>query len=196
MIKVIAQIVFITLIMSTSSFASTYDLEVNASCSALEARFNATLPLERGFLSTGIGAIYNDDDYKIADTKLTLGNGILLPELRLNVGVKGVVGNIERDHTDGDLMAVGFLFSAHYPIPPTISPIPIGISAGASFAPDPLCFLDSDKYLEVRTSLDFRIVKNGAIILGYRYIQVRLDDNNGHWEMSDATLFVGYQLRY
>jgi len=196
MIKIIVPIVFITLIMSTSSFASTYDLEVNASCSALEARFNATLPLERGFLSTGIGAIYNDDDYKIADMKLALGDGMLLPDLRFQLGLKGVLGSIEKDHTDGDLMAVGFLFSVKYSIPETISPIPIDISAGASFAPDPLCFLDSDKYLEVRTSLDFRVVKNGAIILGYRYIEVRLDDNHGHWDMSDATLFVGYQLRY
>jgi hypothetical protein len=196
MIKMTVQIVFITLIMSTSSFASTYDLELNASYSALEARFNATLPLERGFLSTGIGAIYNDDDYKIADMKLALGDGILLPELRFKLGLKGVLGRLERDHTDSDLMAVGFLFSVKYSIPQTISPIPIDISAGASFAPDPLCFLDSDKYLEVRTNLDFCIGRNGAIILGYRYIAVRLDDNNGHWDMSDATLFVGYQLRY
>jgi hypothetical protein len=196
MIKIIVPIIFITLIMSTSSFASPYDLEVNASCSALEARFNATLPLDRGFLSTGIGAIYNDDDYKIADMKLTLGDGILLPELRFQLGLKGVLGNLERDHSDGDLMAVGLLLSVKYSIPQTISPIPIDISAGASLAPDPLCFLDSDKYLEVRTSIDFCPVKSGAIILGYRYIEVRLDDDNGHWDMSDSTLFVGYQLRY
>ena len=194
--KVIAQIVFITIIMSSVSFADIYDLEVNVGHSVLEARFNATLPLEKGFLKTGIGAIYNDDDYKIADVKLTLSNGILLPELRYNLGFKGVLGNIEKDPKDGDLMAIGFLLSVKYTIPEAISPIPIDVSVGLSFAPDPLCFSDSDRYLEVRTSLDLCIAKNGAIILGYRYIKVRLDDNYGQWEMSDATLFVGYKIRY
>ncbi len=194
--KIIGQIVFITIIMSSVSFASIYDLELNASHSAIEARFNATLPLEQGFLTTGIGAIYRDDDYKIADMKLALGKGILLPELRFNLGFKGVVGNIEKDYKDGDLIAIGFLFSGKYTIPKTISPIPIDVSVGLSLAPDPLCFSDSDRYLDFRSSLDFRIVENGAIILGYRYIKVHLDDDHGQWEMSDATLFVGYKIRY
>ena len=194
--KIIGQIVFITIIMSSVSFASIYDLELNASHSAIEARFNATLPLEQGFLTTGIGAIYRDNDYKIADMKLALGKGILLPELRFNLGFKGVLGNIEKDYKDGDLIAIGFLFSGKYTIPESISPIPIDVSVGLSLAPDPLCFSDSDSYLEVRTSLDFCVVKNGAIILGYRYIKVHLDDDHGQWEMSDATLFVGYKIRY
>jgi len=193
--KIIGQIL-IKIIMSGTSFASIYDLEVNASNSALEARFNASLPLEKGFLKTGIGAIYNDDDYKIADVKLTLSNEILLPELRYNLGFKGVLGNIEKNYKEGDLMAIGFLFSLKYTIPEAILPIPIDVSAGFSLAPDPLCFSDSDRYLEVRTSLDFCIAKNGAITLGYRYIKVRLDDNHGQWEMSDGTFFVGYRLRY
>ena len=194
--KIMGQIVFITMIMANVSFASTYSLEVNASHSALEARFGATLPLEQGFLTTGIGAAYSDDHYKIADVKLTVRKGIFLPELKFDVGFRGVLGNVEKDYRDGDLMAIGLLFSGQYTIPETISPIPIDISAGFSLAPDPLCFKDSDRYLAFRASLDFCIVKNGAIILGYRYIKVRLDDNHGQWEMSDGTLFVGYQLRY
>ena len=182
--------------MSNVSFASIYDLEVNAGSSTLEARFNATLPLEKGFLSTGLGAIYNDDDYKIADMKLALSNEILLPELRFNLGFKGLWGNIEKDYKDGDLMAIGLIFSGKYTIPRSISTIPVDISAGVSLAPDPLCFLDSDSYLEFRTSLDLSIVKKGEIILGYRYIKVRYDDDHGRWKMSDKTFFVGYQLRY
>lgn len=194
--KIIGLVVFITIIMSGVSFASTYYLEVNAGHSALEARFGATLPLEQGFLTTGIGAIYSDDDYKIANVKLTLGKEVLLPELRFDLGFKGVLGNIERDYKDGDLMAVGLLFSGRYTVPEAISALPIDVSVGFSLAPDPLCFKDSDRYLEVRTSLDFCIVKNGAIVLGYRYIKARLDDNHGQWEMSEGTLFAGYQLRY
>lgn len=194
--KIIGQIVIITIIMSRVSFASIYDLEVNAGHSALEARFHATLPLEQGFLTTGMGAVYRDDHYKIANLKLALSKPMLLPELRFSLGCKGLLGHIEKDHEDADLMALGLLFAGKYTIPETISPMPIDVSVGFSLAPDPLCFLDSHRYLEVRTSLDFCIAESGAIILGYRYIEVRLDDNHGAWETSDATLFVGYQLRY
>ena len=194
--KIIGQIVFIIMITSGISFASTYELEVNAGHSAIEGRLDRTTTIEKGLLTTGIGAVYNDDDYKIANVKLTLGNGICLPELKFNLGFKGLLGNIEKDNKDGDLMAVGFLFLGKYSIPETISPMPIDVSLGFSYAPDSLCFLDSDRYLDFRTSLDFRIVKNAAIILGYRYIKVRFDDNRGRWEMSADAVFLGYQLRF
>ena len=194
--KVIGQIIFFTLIIASVSFASTYDLELNVGHSVLEARFNATLPLEKNFLTTGIGAIYNDDYYKIVDVKLALSGEAFLPELRFNLGVKGVLGNTEKDHLEGDLRAISLLFSGRYTIPQTMLPFPIDISAGFSLAPDALCFSDSDRYLDVRTSLDFHIVKNEAIILGYRYIEVRLDTNQGQWEMSDGTVFVGYRMMY
>ena len=194
--KIIGQIVFIIMITSGISFASTYELEVNAGHSAIEGRLDRTTTIEKGLLTTGIGAVYNDDDYKIANVKLTLGNGISLPELKFNLGFKGLLGNIEKDNKDGDLMAVGFLFLGKYSIPETISPIPIDVSVGFSYAPDSLCFLDSDRYLDFRASLDFRIVKNAAIILGYRYIKVRFDDNRGRWEMSDDAVLIGYQLRF
>jgi hypothetical protein len=194
--KIIVQIVFIALLTSTPSFAGIYELEVTASRSDLEARYRADLPLDKGILSTGLGAIYRNDDYKIADMKLTLGKELWAPGLWLHLGLKGVVGEVERDQKKGDLTAVGVLVSARYPIPPTISPLPLGVSAGVSFAPEPLCFSDAERYIDVRTSLDFRIVKNGEILLGYRYIYARLQDNRGKWNISDATLFLGYRLSY
>ncbi|HUU41657.1 MAG TPA: YfaZ family outer membrane protein [Desulfatiglandales bacterium] len=194
--KIMAQALFFTIIMSNISFASIYDLEVNAGRSALEARFNATLPLEKGFFTTGIGAVYNNDDYKIGDMKLALSKEILLPELMFSFGLKGLWGNIEEDNKDGDLMAIGLAISGKYIISEKILPFPVAISAGLSLAPDSLSFLDSDRYLDIRASLDCFIVENGAIVLGYRYIEVHLDDNDGYWEMSDETLFVGYQIKY
>ena len=194
--KIIVPIVFITLLIATTSSAGIYDLEVNASRSDLEARFNANLPLDKGIFSTGLGLIYRDNDYKIADMKLTLSKNLLAPELRLSLGLKGVLGNVERDQKEGDLMAVGVLVAAKYTIPQTISPLPIEVSAAVSFAPNPFCFSDSERYLEVRTGLGFPVVENGAIILGYRHIHARLDNNQGQWKISDAAFFVGYRLSY
>jgi len=182
--------------MTSVSFAGPYDLEVNVGSSVLEARFNATLPLEQNNLTTGIGVIYNDDDYKIADVKLALGGEAFLPELTFELGFKGLLGNMEKDYKDGDLMAVGFLLLGKYVIPEIILPIPVDVSAGFAFAPDPLCFSDSEKYLEFRTGLDFHIITNAIITLGYRYIKADFDNNYGQWDTSDGTLFIGYRMMY
>ncbi len=194
--KIIGQIVFFTVIISSVSFANTYDLEVNVGKSVLEARFNATLPLEENFLTTGVGAIYNEDDYKIIDAKLALSGEAFLPELTFDLGFKGLLGNMEKGHKDGDLMAVGFLLLGKYAIPEILLPIPVDFSVGFTFAPDPLCFSDSEKYLEVRTGLDFHIIKSGIITLGYRYINAHFDNNYGQWDTSDGIIFIGYRILY
>jgi hypothetical protein len=194
--KIIGQIVFFTLIIASVSFASTYDLELNVGHSVLEARFNATLPLEENFLTTGVGAIYNEDNYKIVDAKLALSGEAFLPELTFSLGFKGLLGNMEKGYKDGDLMAVGFLLSGKYAIPEIILPIPVDVSVGFTFAPDPLCFSDSEKYMEARAGLDFHIIESGIITLGYRYIKAYFDNNYGQWDMSDGTIFIGYRMMY
>ena len=195
--KVTGFIVFIAIITSGISFADTYDFRLSAGRSALEGRFDVTRNIDQGFLTAGIGAVYrnNSDDYKIADVKLTLGNEILVPGLRCDLGFKGLLGDVEKDHEDGDLMAIGFLLSAAYEIPKTVSPIPVELSAVVCASPEPLCFLDSERYLEIGTNLSFYIIKNGAIVLGYKYIKVRIDDDPGHWNMSDDVILIGFQLK-
>jgi hypothetical protein len=190
------QILFIALLTSAPSFAGIYELELTASGSDLEARYSADLPLDKGIFSTGLGAIYRNEDYKLADMKLTLGRELWAPGLLIHLGLMGVAGEVERDQKKGDLTAVGALVSARYPIPQTVAPLPIGVSAGISFAPDASCFSDSERYLDMRASLDFRVMKNGKILLGYRYIHARLHNSYGPWKISDATLFVGYRLHY
>jgi hypothetical protein len=194
--RFVIQIVFIMMIASTPSFADVYELELAASCSDLEARYRADLPLGKGMLSTGLGALYRNADYKIADMKLALGKELWAHGLRIQVGLKGVLGELERDQKKGDLSAVGIMVSARYPFPQTISTLPLGISAGASFSPEPFCFWDASRYIDLRTSLDFRVTNNGAILLGYRFIRTRFEDNREKWNISDERIFVGYRLRY
>jgi hypothetical protein len=194
--RYVIQIVFIALLASTPSFAGIYELELKASRRDLEVRYYADLPLGKGILSTGLGALYRNDNYKIADMKLTLGKELWESGLRFHLGLKGLAGEVEKDHNKGDLAAVGVLISAQYPVPQSISSLPLRVSAGVSFAPEPFCFSDTQRYIDVRTSLDFRVTKNGEMLLGYRYIRARLEDNRGKWNIIDGTLFLGYRLSY
>jgi hypothetical protein len=87
------------------------------------------------------------------------------------------------------------MLSAAYEIPRIISPIPVELSAAVCVSPKPLSFLDSERYLEIGTNLSFNIIRNGAIVLGYKYIKVRIDEDPGHWNMSDDVVFFGLQLK-
>jgi len=112
------------------------------------------------------------------------------------LGFKGLWGEIEENAEDGDLLAIGFLFSALYDIPETVSAIPIEVSACVSAAPDPLCFMDSDRYMDIRTSVGLHILENAAILVGYRHIQIHFNNDSENWKMSDDACFVGYRLKF
>ena len=196
--EIIGSIVFITIMTSGISFANPYQVEINASRSGLEARFDATRAAAQGTLTAGIGYMYenNHDDYKIGDVKLTLGDEIIVPGLRCDLGFKGLLGEVEKDDQDGDLMAIGFLLSAAYKTPKTLSPIPVEVSGSVCTAPAPLCFSDSERYLETRASVGFYVVGNGAIVLGYRHVKVRIDDDPKDWNMSDKVVSFGFRLGF
>jgi hypothetical protein len=192
----IGPVILLVLFASSISFAATHIIELNASQSTIEGVYDHRMPVEHGFLTVGVGALYSEDDYRIGHANFTLGDNISFANLRFDLGFKGVLGNVEKNNKDADLMAVAFLFSGTYTIPETLFPIPVDFSLILSMAPEPLCFLDSEGYIDFKASLDFRIVKNSAITFGYRYIETRLDCDNENWEKSDGTIFIGYQLTF
>lgn len=204
--KIIGSIVFITVIITSGvSFADNadnntdkYHLELGASSSGLEARFDVTLTRDQGYLTAGVGGVYedNDDEYKIVDVKFAFGSEMLIPRLTGELGFKGLLGDIEEDRRDGDLLAIGFMLSAAYEIPQTISPIPVEVSAGLVAAPSPLCFLDSERYMEIGLGLGFHIIENAAIVLGYKNIKVHIHEHHRHWTMRDDAVSIGFRLSF
>jgi hypothetical protein len=193
---IIGPAILLVLFLSSISYAATHIIELDASRETIEGSYAHKMPVEFGFLTAGIGALYSEDDYRIGHLGFTVGDGMPSAGLHFNLGFKGVIGNVEKNSNEADLMAIAFLFTGTFNIPETILPIPVDLSLKASMAPEPLCFSDSDRYMDLRASLDFRIVKNAAIILGYRYIETRLEKDNGKWEISDGTLLIGYQLEF
>lgn len=137
--------------------------------------------------------MYDDNDYKIADMKVALGSELLIPGLKCALGFKGLLGEIEFDNIDGDLGAIGFLLSVAYDIPKTVAIIPLQILAEVTAAPEPLCFIDSDKYVEMRASLGIHILENAAIIVVYKHIDIYFDKELANRKMSDDAVFDGYQ---
>ncbi|MFW6146828.1 MAG: YfaZ family outer membrane protein [Thermodesulfobacteriota bacterium] len=193
---IIAGLMFVFLLLTGVCYAGTNLIELNVSQSTIQAGYEHKMPVEYGFLTGGIGAQYSEDDYKIGELKFALGNVMSSAGLAFNLGFKGVLGNVEKGSEEADVMALCFLFEGTVTVPETLLPIPVDLSLDAAMAPDPLCFLDSDRYLDLKASLDFRIIRNAAVLIGYRYVETRVEQGSDNWEMSDGTIFIGYQLKF
>jgi hypothetical protein len=193
---IIPLVICMVLSLSSVSYAGTNLIELDVGQSMIAGRYEHKMPTEHGFLTGGVGALYNDDEYSIGEAKFTLGDGISSAGLAFNLGFKGVIGIVEENSQEADLMAVSFLFGGTFTIPETVLPIPVDFSFNLALAPEPLCFLESERYTDFRLSFDFKIIKNAAVILGYRHIETRVEEEAGNWKMSDGTLFIGYQLKF
>ena len=204
--KIIGSIVFITMIITSGiSFADNADnntdkfhFELSTSSSGLEARLDVTRTLDQGYLKAGAGGVYenNDDEYKIVDVKFVFGNEMLMDQLTCELGFKGLLGDIEEDRRDGDLAAIGFLLSAAYEIPKTVSPIPVEVSTSVCLAPSALSFLDSERYAEIGIGVGFQIIENAALVLGYKHIKVHIHEHHRHWTMRDDAVSIGLRLSF
>ena len=204
--KTMESLVFITIIIAsgisfaqnTDSNRDSFSFELGASSSGLEARFDARRPIEQGYLTAGLGGVIedNDEEYKILDAKVAFGSENLIPQLTVELGFKGFLGDIEEKDRDGDLGAIGFLLSAAYEIPKTVSPIPVEFSASACFAPSPLTFLDSERFSEIALGVGFYVIENAAVLLGYKHLNVHIHEHHRHWTMRDDALYIGLRLSY
>jgi hypothetical protein len=184
--------------ISFADNADKYHFELGASSSGLEARLDVTRTCDQGYLTAGVGGVYedNDDEYRIVDVKVVFGNEMLMDQLTCELGFKGLLGDIEEDRRDGDLAAIGFLLSAAYEIPKTVSPIPVEVSTSVCVAPGPLSFLDSERYGEIGIGVGFQIIENASIVLGYKHIKVHIHEHHRHWTMRDDAVSIGLRLRF
>ncbi len=196
--KRIKYIVIIMIIMMGVSYANASEFEINANQSAAEGR----LLISRQNVSAGIGVLYNDDKYTIGSAILSFVNTRLIEKLKFSIGFKGLMGTVKKRSGDVDLSAAGFLLSMGYDIPKLEiyynMPLDFEFLAELCLAPSPLCFGDSDGYVELKTGLGLHVLgeKKGTLIVGYRTMETRFDETFNNWKMSDSAVFFGYRFTF
>jgi len=67
-----------------------------------------------------------------------------------------------------------------------------------SFAPTPVCFGDGEQYMEAKLSLGIDLFGDGRgfIVLGGRYVNLRLNKYSESWDASGSSVFLGFKLRF
>lgn len=108
-------------------------------------------------------------------------------ELAAGLGVRGVY--IGRDHDSGGAVALGGQAEARYP-----GFERFGLSVYGYYAPEILSFGEFDQYYEIGTALDYQVIKNASIYIGYRNVNLELE--NGGEITADNGLHGGFRLSF
>lgn len=188
-------VALLALVLPRTSLAQNLTAEIDANSSDIELKIGHDFPLYENTAEIGFGVSYSDD-FLISNVNFVLKGQVFVPELTLGLGFKGTVGEVEIHNVDYDLRAIGFLVLGEYDFGEKFLNLPIRASASLSVAPDPLCFSDTDRYLEFSTGIYLYVVRNGAIGIVYRSFEARFDVASGKPKDSDDAVLLGFTLGF
>ncbi len=138
------------------------------------------IQLESGYYITA-NMLNLDEGFTAGDDATLFGVGAYIKNsvigtegLDMAFGLKGEFGDIG----DGKLAAVPIMMALSYRLPIEYYnyTTPTTFNASFLYAPSPLAFSDSDKYLEYRLFLEIEMINHIDVTFGYRYIDVDMND--------------------
>lgn len=109
-------------------------------------------------------------------------------DLAAGLGVRGVY--IGRDHDSGGALAVGGQAEARFP-----GYERVGFTVYGYYAPEVLSFGEFDQYYEVGTAIDYQVLKDASVYVGYRNVNVKLEAGGGDIT-ADNGLHAGLRLSF
>ena len=99
------------------------------------------------------------------------------------LGLKGLVAD-----ADKDMSVVAFGIFVEYAFYDALN-----INASYHYAPEVLTFSGGKNYKETRIALDYELVNNGFITVGYRDIETEFDDSNVNF---DDSAYAGFKFKF
>lgn len=194
----IAPVLILILILPASAFAqnrSDIGLQVNGS--AFEVLGGTEFSVTPGQMRLDGNVVYEDDDYKMLGIAVTIGDTAITPGLTGRLGFRGVYGEFERPGKDSHLLSTAFVMKLEYDLSSAFIThyIPVTLNAGLNFAPSPLCYDDTDRYLEFTGGAEWWVIENAALMLNFRYIDVEFDDPV-QWDESYSSAYGGIKFRF
>lgn len=195
-IRLALTLLLIILFFPKISSGENISVEVNTNSSDLEAKIDYRLDFYESNIDIGAGTIYSSDDYFFSNLNFAIKDEVFIPGLTFGLGLKGVVGEAEIKNKDFNLLAISFLAVGEYDFRNDFPGLPVVVSTSISLAPRPLCFLESERYLEFTGAVYVYLIENGAVVVGYRSISARFEKSSDEEKKSDDGLFFGIKLNF
>ena len=146
-----------------------------------------------GHTDVDVGFMYTEsNDVMILGGVELMGEaGSQAPGLHLGVGVKGY--GVSLDSGD-DIGAVALGGKAWY-VPPQFNRM--GVVGQLYYAPDITTFGDADRFWDVSGRVEYEVLPEAAIYVGYREVQARVDSNNTRQDVDlDKGWHIGLRMSF
>ncbi len=196
LLKIITCLFFFSFVFAATSHAVQYELEMNVNHETFEGALTYSTPLDNNNFNARFNYIYKEDKYKKGSGELLLSNQVLDDKLTFNLGFNSIYGEIMDLHKDPKISNVGFVFGLEYTLPDHNLPIPVVLANKASLAPEPICFENTKSHFQYRANLDFKILNNAGITMGYRYFRTNFENGFEKDDYSEQSVFIGYKLTF
>ncbi len=178
-----------------------YSIEINGNSSAFEGRLGLRMPILPNSVFFGLNGLTSDEDFYLISTEVSYGNLMLDEKLNLDIGLKGMWGEGEKDNISEDITAIGLMIRAEYDLPDIeISYdryIDLDMFGELSLSPEPLTFGDGISIMDSRFGIHINLAQNkrSAILLGYRYVSMEFEGISD-WEKSEGSGYIGFRIRF
>lgn len=171
-----------------SSGAAASELGLNLSDEALELDYSAT-PTAGGAM-LGAGLIRQEDDNLIGDLSLHLVDNAGSETQPVQVGLGGKLVLIDTEVPSGGALAIGAFGRFNLSTANRLA-----IAGAIHYAPEVTTFSDVEEYMEYSLRIEYEVLRNASIYLGYRRVRADFDITTDSVTL-DRGLHFGMHFRF
>ncbi len=176
--------------------AEMFNCQLNVNSSDLEGKIEGQVYQYQADLFAGAGFLFSKNDYWVGNVNVTVRDSVLSPALNVGLGLKGIMGRADYDYADFSAYALGFMILGEYDFRKDYTQWPVSISTGFTIAPSVLSFGDTDRYIDGNVTVYGHIMKNAAILVGYRYTDMRFKTRLYRAKKADDAVFIGARFSF
>jgi hypothetical protein len=191
-------VVLLLIFQANLSNAQSFMAFLNAGSSTVQAGLDVNHTLDQGYVRSGLSGIYTNRDkreYKIVEGHLTIGNEVVIEGLTGELGIKGLLGSVDKGFGNKELGCLAFTLGGTYQLPKAVFPVTTKIFTGIDWTPSPLAFIDTDRYFDFKLGVDVFLVKNAAMEFSYQHYNIGMN-NPRDWDLKDNVFTVGVKLQF
>jgi hypothetical protein len=140
-------------------------------------------------LNYGFEHFYRDegDSINISNINLHARGQTVIANLPATVDIGAEATYMKEGNFKGSAIAFGANLRMNLPTAPGVS-----LEGRAHYAPDIVAFGDSDRFLRLRTQVNYRVIQNADISAGYQYLSTGI--KNGGDRTFESGLYLGMKL--
>ena len=189
-----ALLITILLIPAKAVFAGAIDFRIGSSIAEL-TYLSQVSSFGYGGADIGFGALINEDDDVVGSGYILVSGSNTgdVKGLHFGVGAKAYAGALDGPNgqlnADGGAIALGARVRYIFPVS-----MPVAVLAEGFYAPDVTSISDYDGLYEYRLAFELEVTPSARAYIGYRKLQVSLD-NNVDYDVDDSA-HIGVRFEF